>query len=222
MIDTVSYNNAVTSRISSTDETPSKELGKDDFMNLMIKQYQNQNPLEPMEDTEMIAQMAQFSSLEQMKNVAQAVAMLALSQTAATNASMVSLVGKRVLTEGNQFTLNGGRPVDVSFNLPEDSPTAGKMVIRNQAGLTVAEIPADGWTSGSNKVLVDREALGLELPDGLYSYELVDAQGKTISNAQTISNLLVDSVGYEGGSVTLLAGGSEVAIADVLAVSQQL
>lgn len=222
MIDTVAYNNAVTSRVSSSGETPSKELGKDDFMNLMIKQYQNQNPLEPMEDTEMIAQMAQFSSLEQMQNVAQAVEMLALSQTAATNASMVSLVGKRVLTEGNQFTLNNGRPVELSFTLPEDSPTAGKMIIRNQAGLAVAEVPADGWVSGNNKVLIDREALGLDLADGLYTYELVDAQGKAISNAQTISNLLVESVGYEGGSVTLLAGGSEVAIADVLAVSQQI
>ena len=46
---------------------PTKELGKDDFLKLLITQLAN-----PMEDTQFIAQMAQFSSLEQMTNMNQA------------------------------------------------------------------------------------------------------------------------------------------------------
>lgn len=45
------------------------ELGKDDFLQLLITQVQHQDPLNPSSDTDFIAQMAQFSSLEQMQNL---------------------------------------------------------------------------------------------------------------------------------------------------------
>ena len=40
-----------------------------DFLNLLITQLQNQNPLDPMNTNDMSGQLAQFSQLEQLENM---------------------------------------------------------------------------------------------------------------------------------------------------------
>jgi flagellar basal-body rod modification protein FlgD len=62
------------------------DLGKDDFLNLLITQLRYQDPLEPVDDKEFIAQMAQFSSLEQMQNM----------NGVLTNSQAFNLIGKDV------------------------------------------------------------------------------------------------------------------------------
>lgn len=52
--------------------TPSAELGKDDFLLLLLTQMKYQDPLNPMDSNDYIAQMAQLSTLEQMTNMTHA------------------------------------------------------------------------------------------------------------------------------------------------------
>ena len=40
-----------------------------DYMNLLVAQLRNQNPLEPLDNKDMAAQLAQFSQLQQMENL---------------------------------------------------------------------------------------------------------------------------------------------------------
>lgn len=60
---------------SSSGTRKTGELGKNDFLKLLITQVQYQDPLEPQSDTDFIAQMAQFSALEQMQNLNSAFSM---------------------------------------------------------------------------------------------------------------------------------------------------
>ncbi|MBX7057465.1 MAG: endoflagellar hook capping protein [Leptospirales bacterium] len=60
-------------------ESP-KQLGKDDFLKLLITQLSHQDPTQPVQDQQFIAQMAQFSSLEQMQNMSSALNRMAERQ----------------------------------------------------------------------------------------------------------------------------------------------
>lgn len=83
---------------TNTSEEPSRkpggDLGKDEFLQLLVCQMKNQDPLEPAKDTDFIAQLAQFSALEQMQNLNETV----------MNSQAFSLVGKYVLINTTDST----------------------------------------------------------------------------------------------------------------------
>ncbi len=47
-------------------------LGKDDFLRLLVAQLSNQDPMNPQDSAEFVAQLAQFSSLEQLISIREA------------------------------------------------------------------------------------------------------------------------------------------------------
>jgi flagellar basal-body rod modification protein FlgD len=52
---------------------PTQTLNQQDFLNLLVTQLQNQDPMNPMSDTDFIAQMAQFSTLQQSQQTYQSI-----------------------------------------------------------------------------------------------------------------------------------------------------
>jgi flagellar basal-body rod modification protein FlgD len=72
------------------------ELGKDTFLQLLVKQMQNQDPLEPVDNTQMIAQLAQFSSLEQMSNLNDQFSVVSGNIDQLNFISANSLLGRRI------------------------------------------------------------------------------------------------------------------------------
>jgi flagellar basal-body rod modification protein FlgD len=62
--------NYAASNVEKAAKTNGSELGKDQFLKILITQLKNQDPMQPMQDKEFIAQMAQFTSVEQLTNMA--------------------------------------------------------------------------------------------------------------------------------------------------------
>jgi flagellar basal-body rod modification protein FlgD len=84
-------------------------LDRDMFLQLMVAQFSNQDPMSPMSDTEQVAQLAQFSTLEQMTNLVDSLMDLKVGIALMLNQSVISsgsaLIGKDVV--GSIFESDG-------------------------------------------------------------------------------------------------------------------
>ena len=78
---------------------PNPDLGKDEFIKILMTQLQHQDPLNPMEDKDFIAQMATFSSLEQMMNMAKSIDTLVNNQMVSPVIQYSHMIGKEVTYE---------------------------------------------------------------------------------------------------------------------------
>lgn len=136
------YDSKYTKEVDSSKPTTKKkeELGKDDFLKLLITQLQNQDPLNPVKDNEFIAQLAQFSSLEQARNTA-----LKTEESVA-----VGLIGKEVRYGRNdsdrgvvkQVKLDGGS-VNVLIDVPKKDEKGN--IEKDKGGNTVYETQEFGY-----------------------------------------------------------------------------
>jgi flagellar basal-body rod modification protein FlgD len=95
---------------SDTVSGSQQTLNQKDFLQLLVAQMQNQDPLNPQSDTDMAAQMAQFTSLTQSSAMSSSLSML---QANSLIGSTVSLqIDPKTTASGvvQGVILNGGTP----------------------------------------------------------------------------------------------------------------
>ena len=90
--------------MASVSEITSASNIQMDYMNLLITQLQNQNPLEPLDNNEMAAQLAQFSQLQQLESM---------------NTSFADVLATTELTYANSLL---GR--EIEFMAPNETDTS--------------------------------------------------------------------------------------------------
>jgi flagellar basal-body rod modification protein FlgD len=116
---------ATTAGEQSLAQSVNKNLGKEDFLKLLVTQLRFQDPLSPDDPKEFVAQLAQFSSLEQQINVNQSlenVGNLVSSLKDSVGMSRgVSLLGKTVKGQGNSLSLADGQAMAAAYQLPRDA-----------------------------------------------------------------------------------------------------
>ena len=86
--------------------TGNKALGKDAFLQLLVTQLKNQNPLEPQDNGEFVAQLAQFSSLEGITTLNDTVSGLASNYNSSQALQASSLVGRSVIAPADKAVVD--------------------------------------------------------------------------------------------------------------------
>lgn len=193
------------------------ELGRNEFMELMLAQLKNQNPLEPQDNGEFISQLAQFSSLEEMQKLSGTVDDV-VGQFRSTQALQASaMVGKTVLAPSGVGIL--GADGEISGTIAVPASTGGlRLSVQNQAGELVRQIDLGSSPAGVKSFSWDgQDGNGNPLPPGPYRIVAEASYPEGTQQLGTMVSANVDSVSLgQNGSITLnLAGMGSIALSDV-------
>jgi len=100
---------------TTTPKNPLGELGKDDFLNLLVTQLKYQDPMSPTDNSQFIAQMAQFSMVEGITNLEstlgslQGVSMIGKQITyTADDGSTKTGIASSIAMSGSTYTVHVG------------------------------------------------------------------------------------------------------------------
>ncbi len=183
-----------------------KNIGKDEFMRLLVTQLQHQDPLNPSDPSQFASQLAQFSSLEQLTNLNDLLTQQA-NTSALTNLAIktnlgTSLIGRTVLAAGNQTSVEKTGPASVTVEIG-GAGGQGTLRVLDANGIEVANSSLGTVSAGRHIFSTGNIAL----KPGVYTYELtVKGSDGTDVPVNTFESGVVDGVSFENGAIVLKAG----------------
>jgi flagellar basal-body rod modification protein FlgD len=186
-----------------------------DFLNLLVQQLQNQDPLNPLDSANFTAQLAQFSSLDQLVQINQRLA----DTSQAGRFDAVSFLGREVTGVGSSMTVSGGTASGLDYNLAGQGDV--KATIYDSSGSPVASLMLGSQTAGSHTFDLKSAPKAPKLADGTYKVNLsaVAADG-TESPIETRIRGKVTGVDLSTDPPALLLGDTRLALADVRQVDE--
>lgn len=204
------------------------ELGQSAFLELMITQLKNQDPLSPQDNSAFVAQLAQFSSVEGIDKLNTNFNTFTNSFVANQALQASSLVGRSVSVPAQSTQLDAGGLVTASVNLPSSGNLSVNIYSENGVLVDKASFgvrPAgdfimrwDGKNMEANGELIKRtDAPENGLPQGNYRFEFlgtVDGKETKLDTALS-ANVNSVTVSPNGSLVLNLAGIGPVSMNDV-------
>lgn len=195
-----------------------KALGKDAFLQLLVTQMQNQNPLDPQDNSEFVAQLAQFSSLEGISSLNESVTSIssALGSSRALQAS--SLVGRSVVVQNDQAVVDTSKSLNGSVVLPQ-SVSGATVSVSDTSGKVIKTIELGPQSAGNASFIWDgTNASGEKVDPGAYRFDAKTTVDGASVALGTLLPATVTSVtlSQTGGEMMLnLSGVGQVALSKV-------
>ncbi|NLD15778.1 MAG: flagellar hook assembly protein FlgD [Gammaproteobacteria bacterium] len=208
---------------NTVDRDQKKELGKNEFLELLVAQLNNQNPLDPQDNGEFIAQLAQFSSLEGIEKLNTSMGDIISSVHSSQALQAASLVGKNVIIPTDTAVVDTTAGLGGHVLVPQSSSNV-LVNVYDESGSLVHTINLGAMETGNHTFSWDgTNSNGDLLPAGKYRFE---AEGSFDGKNERLYTMLparVDSVTMNpaGGSLLLnLAGLGAVPLSEVQIIGQ--
>ncbi|MBC9250400.1 flagellar biosynthesis protein FlgD [Pseudomonas alcaligenes] len=210
-------------QIKEDSGTSSNELGKNQFLELLVAQLNNQNPLEPQANGEFIAQLAQFSQVEGIEKLNSSMDSLVTGYQSSQALQASSLVGRKVIVPSEKAVVDTSETFKGSLVLPVTSSNV-YVNIYDSTGSVVNRVNLGQQAAGQVSFMWDgKDSSGKLLSPGTYKFEAQATYADGTKGLYTLLPANVDSVtlGQNGGEMQLnLAGLGSVALSQVQMIGQ--
>lgn len=193
--------------LTSGSSAKSSEELKTDFLNLLVTQLKNQDPLNPMDNAQMTSQLAQINTVSGIEKLNTTLTKLMDSYTNTQNIQAANLIGHAVLTEGKVLTLGASGAVGgVSLESAADSV---KVTVLDGSGNTVQTVDLGKLPKGTSNFVWDgKNSSGAAVDtNGSYTFKVTaTAAGKDVTATALQAGMV--------NAVTLASDGMKLELGD--------
>lgn len=221
MISGVSSN---TSTSSGSGSVTSAADMQDQFLTLLVAQLQNQDPTNPMDNSQLTSQMAQISTVSGIEKLNSTVESVTIQLASMQMLQGVSMIGRTVLSEGNQLGLAASEDEEGNIKLSgtaafdlEGSASNVTVTITDANGKIVDTIEMGSAQAGRNYFTWDGSNYTGESMD--LRFKVTATNGDAAVKSTTLSPNAVVATSISNGSLMLeLANGESINYNSVKAV----
>jgi len=190
-------------------EEPKKnEMGQDAFLELLVTQMNNQNPLNPQDNGEFVAQLAQFSSVEGITKLNTQMETMSSSFQSSTALQASALVGRQVLVPGDALNVATGSSVKGIIDVASSTSQLTMNVYSDKGVLVDQEILGSAGEGTKAFTWDGKDSNGNPVPTGKYTFKasaIIDgkAAAQTVNLPANVNSVTLG----KGGAMTLNVEG---------------
>ena len=196
-------NNSSVSDASKT-ATGNQSLGKDAFLQLLVTQLKNQNPLSPQDNGAFVAHLAQFTSLEGINTLNDSVNNISSNFSSSQALQASSLVGRSIIIQTDKAMVDTSKSMTGSVDV---KTATGNVTVKvtDKDGKLVKTIELGAQAAGKADFIWDgKNEAGETVDSGTYTFNATTKNDK--GDAVALSTSLPATV----TSVTLSQTGGEM------------
>jgi|SRR5579872_623982 len=189
-------------------------LTSNDFLQILVAEFQNQDPTSPTDPTEYASQMVEFSNLGQLQDINQTLQSDQTPQTSLMQAAS-AYIGRQVVAAGNTIGVQNGKATSIEY-----APSSSDTYTANVYDSNGNQIDSVSLGQLSGRTLQNFTwNPSSSIPPGLYTVKIVNSSNVAVSGM--LEQGVVSSVAMASdGSVSLNIGNLVIPAAQVASVAQ--
>lgn len=185
-------------------------VGRDEFLQLLVTQLKYQDPEAPMDSKEFAVQLAQFTQVEKLVSIdAQ------LSKQSQNMSSMTGYLGNKVVLASDEVQVKSRNGGQVQIDLSQDAENI-RVQLLDAKGAVIGQTVVDQLTKGKQLVSLD----GIAVPDGQYRVQ-VKASSRYGAGEFSVAAAAAGIVSgfIPGPDPRLIVNGREISVSEIKEVS---
>jgi len=212
---TTSTNSSSTSSSTSSSST----ISSSDFLNLLLSELQNQDPLNATSTTDFMNQLTSYANFTEQQSINSSMTSLASSFSSLVTLNSVNYIGHTVEAKTDTATLSGGSAT-FGYNLSAASSDV-TVTVKDSSGNTVYTGSGSGNQGDNSFTWNGQTTSGTQLADGgqyTISVTATDSAGNSVFNYATTTGK-VTGIDTSTSTPSLTVNGVSVSAANIIAVT---